>query len=126
LVESVAEHTSPTVVDYFTDYSILLIFAGFGVWVALSKRTDMTVFALIIGITGLYVSATFARLMVYSSIAVVILASIGIYELTRSIMQNRIENQSKVSEREFRKNIEGKNFTQVNQLSKYHLLIMYF
>ena len=67
----------------------MLIFAGFGVWVSFSKRTDMTIFALIIGLTGLYVSATFARLMVYSSIAIVILASIGLYELTRSILQNR-------------------------------------
>ena len=119
LVESVAEHTSPTVVDYFTDYSILLIFAGFGVWVAFSKRTDMTVFALIIGITGLYVSATFARLMVYSSIAIVILASIGIFELTRSIMQNRIENPNKVSDREFRKNVkEGKILPEVKPIVK--------
>ena len=119
LVESVAEHTSPTVVDYFTDYSILLIFAGFGVWVAFSKRTDMTVFALIIGITGLYVSATFARLMVYSSIAIVILASIGIFELTRSIMQNRIENANKVSDREFRKNVkEGKILPEVKPIVK--------
>ncbi|MGZ5491835.1 MAG: STT3 domain-containing protein, partial [Nitrososphaeraceae archaeon] len=98
LVESVAEHSTPTVIDYFTDYSILLIFAGFGVWVSFSKRTDMTIFALIIGLTGLYVSATFARLMVYSSIAIVILASIGLYELTRSILQNRIENQDKIKE----------------------------
>ncbi len=119
LVESVAEHTTPTVVDYFTDYSILLIFAGFGVWVAFSKRTDMTVFALIIGITGLYVSATFARLMVYSSIAIVILASLGIYELTRSIMQNRIEASNKITEREFRKNIkEGKILPQVKPTVK--------
>jgi dolichyl-diphosphooligosaccharide--protein glycosyltransferase len=57
--------------------------------------------------------------MVYSSIAIVILASIGIYELTRSIMQNRIENQSKVSEREFRKNIkEGKILSEVKPIVK--------
>lgn len=30
LVESVAEHFTPTLVEYFTDYSILLMFAGFG------------------------------------------------------------------------------------------------
>ena len=119
LVESVAEHTTPTVVDYFTDYSILLIFAGFGVWVAFSKRTDMTIFALIIGITGLYVSATFARLMVYSSISIVILASIGIYELSRTILQNRIEIQNKISEKEFKKNIkEGKILPDVKPVVK--------
>jgi dolichyl-diphosphooligosaccharide---protein glycosyltransferase len=125
LVESVAEHSTPTVIDYFTDYSILLIFAGFGVWVSFSKRTDMTIFALIIGLTGLYVSATFARLMVYSSIAIVILASIGLYELTRSILQNRIENQNKIKEREFRKNIkEGKILPDVKPLVKISFVAM--
>ncbi len=125
LVESVAEHSTPTVIDYFTDYSILLIFAGFGVWVSFSKRTDMTIFALIIGITGLYVSATFARLMVYSSIAIVILASIGLYELTRSILQNRIENPNKIKEREFRKNIkEGKILPNVKPLVKISFVAM--
>jgi dolichyl-diphosphooligosaccharide---protein glycosyltransferase len=125
LVESVAEHSTPTVIDYFTDYSILLIFAGFGVWVSFSKRTDMTIFALIIGLTGLYVSATFARLMVYSSIAIVILTSIGLYELTRSILQNRIENQDKIKEREFRKNIkEGKILPEVKPLVKIAFVAM--
>jgi len=125
LVESVAEHSTPTVIDYFTDYSILLIFAGFGVWVSFSKRTDMTIFALIIGLTGLYVSATFARLMVYSSIAIVILASIGLYELTRSILQNRIENQNKIKEREFRKNIkEGKILPDVKPVVKISFVAM--
>jgi dolichyl-diphosphooligosaccharide---protein glycosyltransferase len=125
LVESVAEHSTPTVIDYFTDYSILLIFAGFGVWVSFSKRTDMTIFALIIGLTGLYVSATFSRLMVYSSIAIVILASIGLYELTRSILQNRIENQNKIKEREFRKNIkEGKILPDVKPLVKISFVAM--
>jgi len=125
LVESVAEHSTPTVIDYFTDYSILLIFAGFGVWFSFSKRTDMTIFALIIGLTGLYVSATFARLMVYSSIAIVILASIGLYELTRSILQSRIENQNKIKEREFRKNIkEGKFLPEVKPLAKISFVVM--
>ena len=125
LVESVAEHSTPTVIDYFTDYSILLIFAGFGVWVSFTKRTDMTIFALIIGLTGLYVSATFARLMVYSSIAIVILASIGLYELTRSILQNRIENQDKIKERGFRKNIqEGKILPDVKPLVKISFVAM--
>src|SRR5919197_583689 len=32
LTESVAEHFTPTLVDYFSDYSILLMFAGLGAW----------------------------------------------------------------------------------------------
>lgn len=89
LVESVAEHLTPTIADYFTDFSILLIFAGFGAWMAFQRRNDTAVFALIIGITGAYVSATFARLLVFASIGVIVLASIGLYEITRSILEHR-------------------------------------
>src|SRR5918996_3016015 len=89
LVESVAEHFTPTVVDYFTDYSILLMFAGLGAWIAFKRRDDMSLFALIIGITGVYVSATFARLMVFSSIGIIVLASLGLYEVTRNILEYR-------------------------------------
>jgi dolichyl-diphosphooligosaccharide---protein glycosyltransferase len=87
LTASVAEHFTPTIVDYFIDYSILMMFAGFGIWMAFRKRNDMTIFALILGITGLYVSATFARLLVFSSIGVIVLASMGLFDLTRIFME---------------------------------------
>ena len=87
LTASVAEHFTPTIVDYFIDYSVLMMFAGFGIWMAFRKRNDMTIFALILGITGLYVSATFARLLVFSSISIIILASMGLYDLTRIFME---------------------------------------
>jgi dolichyl-diphosphooligosaccharide---protein glycosyltransferase len=89
LTESVAEHFTPTLVDYFTQYSILLMFAGFGAWTALRRRNDMSIFALIVGLTGLYVSATFARLLVFSSIGIIILAGLGLSEITRSILESR-------------------------------------
>ena len=89
LVESVAEHLTPTIADYFVDFSILLMFAGFGAWMAFQRRNDTAVFALILGLTGVYVSATFARLLVFASIGVIVLASIGLYEITRSIIEHR-------------------------------------
>lgn len=89
LVESVAEHLTPTVADYFIDYSILLMFAGLGAWMAFQKRNDAAVFALIIGFTGVYVSATFARLLVFASVGIIVLASLGLYEITRSILEHR-------------------------------------
>jgi dolichyl-diphosphooligosaccharide---protein glycosyltransferase len=95
LVESVAEHFTPTLVDYFTDYSILLMFAGFGAWMAFKRRDDMSIFALIIGLTGVYVSATFARLMVFSSIGIIVLAALGLYEVTRSILEYREHSASR-------------------------------
>ncbi len=89
LVESVAEHFTPTVADYFTDFSILLMFAGLGIWLAFRRRDDVSIFALIIGLTGVYVSATFARLLVFASIGIIVLAGIGLYEITRSVLAYR-------------------------------------
>ena len=90
LVESVAEHFTPTVADYFTDFSVLLMFAGLGGWLAFRRRNDTAIFALLIGITGVYVSATFARLLVFASVGIIVLAGLGLYEVTRSIMAYRV------------------------------------
>ena len=89
LVESVAEHFTPTVADYFVDFSVLLMFAGLGGWLAFRRRNDTAIFALLIGITGVYVSATFARLLVFASLGIIVLAGLGLYEVTRSIMAYR-------------------------------------
>ncbi len=89
LVESVAEHFTPTVADYFVDFSVLLMFAGLGAWLAFRRRDDASIFALILGITGVYVSATFARLLVFASTGIIVLAGLGLYEVTRSIMAYR-------------------------------------
>ena len=89
LVESVAEHLTPTIVDYFLDYSVLLMFAGLGAWLSFQKRNDSAIFALILGITALYVSATFARLLVFASVGIIVLASIGLFEITRNMMERK-------------------------------------
>jgi dolichyl-diphosphooligosaccharide---protein glycosyltransferase len=98
LTESVAEHFTPTLVDYFTQYSILLMFAGFGAWIAFKTRNMMYIFALIIGLTGIYVSATFARLLVYASIGIIILAGIGLYHTTRSVLEHHGSTAAERSE----------------------------
>jgi dolichyl-diphosphooligosaccharide--protein glycosyltransferase len=90
LVESVAEHFTPTIVDYFANYSVLILLAGYGVMLCFKKRNEMTIFALIAGITGIYISASFSRLMVFSSISIIILASIALYEITSAIF-SRVE-----------------------------------
>ena len=94
LTESVAEHFTPTLVDYFSDYSVLLMFAGLGAWMAFKRRDDTSIFALIIGLTAIYVSATFARLLVFASIGIIILAGLGIYEVTRSVLDSRESSSS--------------------------------
>ncbi len=106
LVESVAEHFTPTIADYFTDYSILLMFAGLGVWMAFRRRNDMSVFALILGFTAVYVSATFARLLVYASIGIIVLGGIGLYEVTRSVLDYRAMSVSSSSKNAPTKRVE--------------------
>jgi len=70
------------------------MFAGFGALMAFRHRNDMSIFSLIIGITGVYVSATFARLLVFSSIGIILLASLGLYEITRSIINYKASSES--------------------------------
>jgi dolichyl-diphosphooligosaccharide---protein glycosyltransferase len=94
LVESVAEHFTPTIVDYFRQFSILIIFAGLGIWLAFKDKSNTNmIFALIIGLTGIYISATFARLLVFASISIIILSSIGIYQSVRAITSIRTETE---------------------------------
>ncbi|MGA9150889.1 MAG: STT3 domain-containing protein [Candidatus Nitrosopolaris sp.] len=96
LVASVAEHFTPTLVDYFTNYSILLMFAGLGAWVAFRRRDEMSIFALILGLTSIYVSATFARLLVFASIGIIVLAGLGLYEITRTYLNRESPSASSI------------------------------
>ena len=84
-----------------------MIFAGIGVWLILSRKTenlknDMMGFALVIGLLGVYVSSAFVRLEVFASISITILSSIGLSLLTKKIFQrksgfNQIRNPTKIS-----------------------------
>ena len=114
LVESVAEHFTPTLVEYLTDYSVLIMFAGFGALMAFKHRNDMSIFSLIIGITGVYVSATFARLLVFSSIGIILLASLGLYEVTRSIINYKASEPTHKKKRR----VEGHKTSQMSRSLK--------
>lgn len=85
LVRSVAEQASPTGGDYFTSYAILLSFGMAGALIAFRRRGIPMVYALVFGLTGLYFSAAFSRLLVYSSVALGILGGIGFAELAFAI-----------------------------------------
>ena len=94
IVDSVAEHASPEIGIIFLFHSILIIFAGLGIWLILSEKStnskaflknDMKAFVIIFGITGVYVSSVFMRLEVFASISIIVLASIGLSILTREI-----------------------------------------
>ena len=87
LVQSVAEHFVPTGADYFTSYAILLCFGMAGALVAFRRRGIPMIYALVFGLTGLYFSAAFSRLLVYSSIALGLLGGIGFAELAYAIVK---------------------------------------
>ena len=96
LVDSVAEHATTSIRESFFFHSILMIFAGLGIWFILSKKqfenklfmqNDMKIFILIIGITGVYVSSAFVRLEVFASISLIILSAIGLSVLTKDIFK---------------------------------------
>ena len=97
LVDSIAEHATTTLAQSFFFHSILMIFAGLGIWIILSKKSetisyvknDMIAFSLIIGLAGIYVSSAFVRLEVFASISLIILSSIGLSILIKEIFGNK-------------------------------------
>jgi len=108
LVDSVAEHATTTTSQSFYFISILMIFAGIGIWLIFRAKSsmkdasskidsDMITFALIIGIIGVYISSAFVRLELFASISVIILASIGLSVITTEIFTKKIIGRKKNS-----------------------------
>lgn len=109
LVDSVAEHATPTLAQNFSYFSVLMLFAGLGIWLVFRKkngdentssfsiRNEMIVFALIIGIVGAYSGSTFSRLELLTATSVIILSSIGLAILVADILK-RENKQIKIIE----------------------------
>ncbi len=109
LVDSVAEHATPTLAQNFSYFSVLMLFAGLGIWLMFRKkngdentsrfslRNEMIVFALIIGIVGAYSGSTFSRLELLTATSVIILSSIGLTILVGDILK-RENKQVKIIE----------------------------
>ena len=101
LTDSVAEHATTSIFQSFLYNSVFMIFGGIGAWLIFknittesNQRKDVHVFALIFGLLGIYVSSSFIRLELFSSIALVILGSIGLSLLTKEIFRaDRQENK---------------------------------
>ena len=98
LTDSVAEHATTTTDISFYMMSVLMIFAGIGAWLLFQKKVnnslnikyEMAAFALIIGFLGIYFSAAFVRLEVFGSIAIMILASLGVSILVSKILRTEL------------------------------------
>ena len=102
VVNSVSEHTSPTLDIIFYNFSILIVFAGMGVWLLFQKKVsrsfkikdEMTAFVLIIGFLGAYFTSSFVRLEIFGAISVILLSSIGIAIITSKILNERQKPRS--------------------------------
>ncbi len=87
LEQSVAEQQIPTGANFFQYYAILIFVAGFGIYAAMRRKNIEALFALVLGITGVYIATSFSRLMVYSTLAMCVLAAIGVVEIAESILR---------------------------------------
>ena len=87
LVESVAEQVFPLGSNYFSSYLILLFFGVFGAYVAFKRKSPAIGFALVVGLSSLYISAAFSRLLVYSSVSLAILGGIGFAEVIFALLK---------------------------------------
>lgn len=107
LADSVAEHATTSTPQLFFFMSILMVFAGIGAWLLISNRDrirsyrlpfspDMVAFALVFGILGVYVSSAFIRLSLYASIAVIILASVGLAVLAAAALRPTVRTKRHV------------------------------
>jgi len=105
LVDSVSEHATTTQAQSFLFHSVLMIFSGIGIWLIIKNiqnknsnfiKNDMLSFSLILGFAGVYISSTFVRLEVFGSIAVIILASLGLTALTKEFFKNKPNNKKPI------------------------------
>ena len=105
LVDSVSEHATTTQAQSFMFHSVLMIFSGIGIWLIIKNvqnknssfiKNDMLSFSLILGLVGVYVSSTFVRLEVFASIAVIILASLGLTALIKEFFKNKPDNKKPI------------------------------
>ena len=108
LVQSVAEQAVPTGTQFFQDYWALILLGGFGAYVAFRRRSIEGIFALILAITGVYIASSFSRLMVYSTLALAVLAAIGVVELGESILRPTVSSVSRKKSRIYESRSEVK------------------
>ena len=98
LTDSVSEHSTPTLQITFFFFSILIVFAAIGAWLifqnkvnrSIKIKTDMVMFALIMGLVGVYASSAFVRSEIFAAFSIIILSSIGISILASKILERKI------------------------------------
>ena len=100
LTDSVSEHATTSLSQSFSFHSVLMLFAGLGVWLILKNpnkfdfiKKDMISFSLILGLFGVYISSAFVRLEVFASLGIIILSSLALSIFLKGIFSYKIENK---------------------------------
>ena len=106
LADSVSEHATTTLAQSFLFHSVLMIFSSLGIWIIFKNirnetlnflKKDMAFFALILGIMGVYVSSTFIRLEIFASVALIVLASLGLSGLIKEFFKKPVKSKKSLS-----------------------------
>ena len=101
LTDSVSEHMTTSLSTSYIFVSVFIIFGIIGIWFLFSRKTidlkiDKRIFALIIGISAIYVSSSFVRLELFASVGLIILGSIGLAILFKKILESNIFSPTKI------------------------------
>ena len=101
LTDSVSEHMTTSLSTSYIFVSVFIIFGIIGIWFLFSRKTidlkiDKRIFALIIGITAIYISSSFVRLEIFASVGLIILGSIGLAILFKKILESNIFSPTKI------------------------------
>jgi dolichyl-diphosphooligosaccharide--protein glycosyltransferase len=101
LTDSVSEHMTTSLSTSYIFVSVFIIFGIIGIWFLFSRKTidlkiDKRIFALITGITAIYVSSSFVRLELFASVGLIILGSIGLAILFKKIFESNIFSPTKI------------------------------
>ena len=90
LTDSVSEHETLNINQSFQFHSVLMLFAGMGIWLLFKKNNLISInnhsksLVLILVIFGAYIGSAFMRLEVFTSLSIIIISSIGITLLLKS------------------------------------------
>ena len=101
LTDSVAEHMTTTLSTSYGYVSVFIIFGLIGIWFLFSRNTinvkiDNRIFILLVSITAIYISSSFVRLEIFSSVGLILLGSIGLAILFKKIFQSNISSLTKI------------------------------
>ena len=86
IIESVAEHKAPPWTVFFSEYHSLLLFIPIGLSVCFKSLTKPKLFIALYFVVTTYFSAIMVRIMLIQTIAITVLAGMGLSYLLKSVI----------------------------------------